>query len=68
MKLCDGTDENHALVDGNKRLAWLATDICIDLNDHRIELSDDDAFTIVIRVSRGSLELAEIAQRLVPAT
>ncbi|MBV9119453.1 MAG: Fic family protein, partial [Chloroflexi bacterium] len=27
---------NHALVDGNKRLAWLATVVFLDLNDEHV--------------------------------
>ena len=36
---------NHALVDGNKRLGWLATVVFLDLDDCDVELSDDAAFT-----------------------
>jgi death-on-curing protein len=55
---------NHALVDGNKRLGWLATVVFLDLNAHEPELSDDAAFQLVMDVAAGSAEVEEIAERL----
>ena len=55
---------NHALVDGNKRLAWLATAIFLDINDRSTALSDDRVFELVMDVSAGLDDIAEIAQRL----
>lgn len=55
---------NHALVDGNKRLAWLATVVFLDLNGRTVELDDDDAFGLVMAVAEGSLDVAEVAARL----
>jgi death-on-curing protein len=60
---------NHALVDGNKRLAWLATVVFLDLNGHAADLDDDRAFDLVMDAARGDVSVAEIASRLkvVPA-
>ena len=55
---------NHALVDGNKRLAWLATVVFLDLNGHESTISDDEAFELVMDVSQGRTDVAEIASRL----
>jgi death on curing protein len=55
---------NHALVDGNKRLAWLATVVFLDLNGRTVEIDDEDAFELVMAVAEGSLDVAEIAARL----
>ncbi|CAM3774710.1 type II toxin-antitoxin system death-on-curing family toxin [Occultella aeris] len=55
---------NHALVDGNKRLAWLATVVFIDLNGHEPELDDEAAFELAMRAAAGELELPEIALAL----
>lgn len=55
---------NHALVDGNKRLGWLATVVFLDINGHAVELEEDDAFDLVIDVADGRLDLEEIADRL----
>ncbi|HEV2361784.1 MAG TPA: Fic family protein [Acidimicrobiales bacterium] len=56
--------KNHALVDGNKRLAWLCTVVFCDLNNRRSDLSDDAAFTLVWEVAGSDIELGEIAARL----
>src|SRR5258708_7124591 len=56
---------NHALVDGNKRLAWLAVVVFLDLNNREVRLSDDDAFDLVTRVASGATsDLNKIATRL----
>ena len=55
---------NHALVDGNKRLAWLAAVVFLDLNGWDVSLSDDEAFGLVMAASTSDHEVAEIAERL----
>jgi death on curing protein len=55
---------NHPLMDGNKRLAWLATVVFLDLNGHRPDLSDDAAFQLVMDVASGEADVVEIADRL----
>lgn len=57
---------NHALVDGNKRLAWLATVVFLDLNGRRVELGDDEAFELVMNAAAGKLDVEGIAERLAP--
>jgi death-on-curing protein len=55
---------NHALVDGNKRLAWLAAVVFLDLNGWDVALSDDEAFALVMSASTSDHDVAEIAERL----
>ncbi len=55
---------NHALVDGNKRLAWLAAVVFLDINGSAVELDDDDAFQLVMDVAAGDLEVDAIRDRL----
>ncbi len=55
---------NHALVDGNKRLAWLATVVFLDLNGRAPDLDDDTAFDLVIDAALGDVSVEEIASRL----
>ena len=55
---------NHPLVDGNKRLAWLATVVFLDLNGLATGLDDEGAFTLVMEVAQGGLEVPAIADRL----
>ena len=54
----------HALVDGNKRLAWLACVVFCDINGVTVMLDDDDAFSLVIAAAEGRLDVEEIATRL----
>lgn len=56
---------NHALVDGNKRLAWLACNVFLDVNSHTTTLDDDAAFRLVMDVADGTLrDVVGIAARL----
>ena len=55
---------NHPLVDGNKRLSWLATTVFLDLNGRDVSLSLDEAFDLVMAVADGTLDVEEIATRL----
>jgi death on curing protein len=55
---------NRALVDGNKRLAWFSTVVCLDINEAETSLDDDAAFALVMDVAQGALEVPEIAARL----
>ena len=57
---------NHALVDGNKRLGWLATTVFMDTNGEPVELADDDAFQLVLAIAEGSLDVEDIAAQLTP--
>lgn len=54
----------HALVNGNKLIAWLATTVFLDLNGCRCDLDDDEAFTLVMEVAAGELDVGTIAGRL----
>lgn len=55
---------NRALVDGNKRLAWLATVVFLDLNGMATSLADDAAFDLVLDVAAADLSVESIAARL----
>jgi death-on-curing protein len=60
---------NHALVDGNKRLALAGVIAFYGVNGRRLTLTNDEAYDIVIAVSDGSLDDVEgIAARLGTAT
>jgi death on curing protein len=57
--------KNHALVDGNKRLAWLSTVVFCDLNGFEPDLTDDDAYQLVWDIASSAEEnIATIADRL----
>lgn len=56
---------NHALVDGNKRLALGATIAFYGLNGVRLTLSNDDAYNLIVDVASGTLDdVTAIAERL----
>jgi death-on-curing protein len=55
---------NHPLVDGNKRLAWLATVVFLDLNGYELAATDDEAFDVVMAASQDELDVVEIAAAL----
>ena len=55
---------NHALLDGNKRLALLATVVFLRINGYRLALSDDQAFDLTVAVAAGQLEAEDIEKRL----
>jgi death-on-curing protein len=56
---------NHALVDGNKRLAWAATAVFLGINGHRASATNDEVVEFVIAVASGVLDdVGPIAGRL----
>ena len=56
---------NHALIDGNKRLALAAAVAFLGVNGRRLTLSNDQAYELVIEVATGELEeVASIADRI----
>jgi death-on-curing protein len=55
---------DHGLIAGNKRLAWLANTVFLDLNGLAPELSDEEAFALVWDVAATSLDVEEIGLRL----
>ena len=60
---------NHALIDGNKRLALAAVIAFCGLNGRRLTLTNDAAYDLVISVASGKLDtVEEIAAVLWPAT
>jgi death-on-curing protein len=47
---------NHALVDGNKRLALGATIAFFGMNGLRLTLTNDDAYELVMNIATGQLD------------
>lgn len=55
----------HPLIDGNKRLGWVAARLFYRMNDTDIEAPIEDAFRLVVDVANGSLrDVPAIAQHL----
>jgi death-on-curing protein len=60
---------NHALVDGNKRLALAATLAFLGINGLRLTLTNDEAYDLVIDVASGELDdVPGIAARIEAGT
>ncbi|MDP9460023.1 MAG: Fic family protein [Actinomycetota bacterium] len=60
---------NHALVDGNERLALAGTIAFYGLNGLRLPLSNDEAYDLVMAVAAGDIDDVEpIAARLESST
>ena len=51
---------NYALVDGNNRLALLATAVFLRINGYRLAMTDDEAFDLTVSVAAGHLDAAGI--------
>ena len=67
--LMHSISRNHALIDGNKRLALAATIAFLGLNGHRLTWSNDEAHDIVMSVATGSLDdVASIAELISSGT
>jgi death on curing protein len=60
---------NHALVDGNKRLALSAVIAFYGINGRRLTFTNDEAYDLIIDVATGRLDsVEEITRRLGTAT
>ena len=63
--LLDSVVNNHALVDGNKRLGWLATAVFLDLNGVDATVASNDAvYDLVMDVASRRQDVADLAGRL----
>jgi len=59
---------NHALIDGNKRIAWSAMRIFLMLNGVHLTYTVDQAEEFVLAIARGESEVADISQWIVEHT
>jgi death-on-curing protein len=56
---------NHALVDGNKRLAWAACAVFLGVNGQRPHATQDDVVDLVVSVADSTVtDVEKIAERL----
>jgi death on curing protein len=63
--LLESVVNNHALVDGNKRLGWLATAVFLELNGAPItRAANEDVYQQVMDVAGGNPGVGRIAERL----
>ena len=56
---------NHAHIDGNKRLGWLATAVFLELSGASVTATpNDDVYELVMRVAAEEVSVEEIADLL----
>jgi len=59
--------KNHALVDGNKRLALSALLTFLWMNGEQLTMTNDEAFRFTKRVAEGELDSVEAIAELIEA-
>ena len=62
--LLESVVRNHPLVDGNKRLSWMAAFVFCGLNGLDLDAPEDDAYDLVIAAATGVRARREIAVSL----
>ena len=50
---------NHALIDGNKRLALAGTIAMLGINGWRLTLTNDEAYELILSVATGELSTVD---------
>jgi death on curing protein len=56
--------QNHALIDGNKRLALAGVIAFVGLNGYELEMTNDEAYDLTMAVATGELDVPDIAAAL----
>ncbi|MCX7098913.1 MAG: type II toxin-antitoxin system death-on-curing family toxin [Methylococcales bacterium] len=59
-----GLAKNHAFVDGNKRVAFLAVGLFLGLNGYKLTATQTDATQTVLAVASGKMQETNFAQWL----
>jgi len=64
--LLESLTKNHALIDGNKRLAWAACSAFLSLNALEISetVSDDDVYGLVVAVDSSRVTFERVCATL----
>ena len=55
---------NHPFIDGNKRIGFATAALFLRLNGRRLSVETDDAVEMCLRIARGVIEPAAIAEWL----
>ena len=56
--------QNHALIDGNKRLALAGVIAFVGLNGYELRMTNDEAYDLTIGVAESRLDVPEISAAL----
>ncbi|HEY8699295.1 MAG TPA: type II toxin-antitoxin system death-on-curing family toxin [Rhizomicrobium sp.] len=57
-----GLAKNHAFVDGNKRIAFIAAALFLRINDQRLVADQAEATLIMLSVASGAFSESELAE------
>ena len=52
----------HPMLDGNKRSAWIAMNVFLELNGFNIDATVDDAFVFMLDIANEQLDINGIAE------
>jgi death-on-curing protein len=52
---------NHPLIDGNKRAAWVILNAFVELNNHELEMTVDEGMDFTLGVAEGRYDIEESA-------
>jgi death on curing protein len=55
---------NHALIDGNKRLALAGVIAFVGINGYELQMTNDEAYELTMSIASGELDVPEIAAAL----
>lgn len=57
--------DNHALIDGNERVGWLAAAVFLEINNASVNAATNDAvYDLVMAVATSERDVHQIASRL----
>lgn len=62
--LLESIVRGHPLVDGSKRLGWLALVVFLGLNGIDLDAPDDDAYDLVVAIATGDASVQAVAGTL----
>ena len=62
--LLESLVRNRALIEGNKRIGWLATVVFYGLNNIELDAPDDGAYDLIIAIASGAIAYEEAAAHL----
>jgi death on curing protein len=61
-----GIARNHPFIDGNKRTAFVAMELCLALNGYSLDATDEDALLAMLALAAGETDENEFASWIRP--
>lgn len=57
-----GLAKNHAFIDGNKRIAFAAIDVFLQLNGYELDADEAEALVVILDLAAGDLSEEDLAK------